>query len=407
LIKASMSEDSQSNRRFKGRLVLVALLVGMFLTVTVTVFVSVFLVDIAKTFGVTIGTVSLFGLISQFVALFMGIALSALALRFKHKSLYLFGAAMYGAGVLLYFFAPDLVTLLLAIFFLGIGGATITIMVYSLIGELFPLEKRGWAIGLTLVATQVAYFFLPLLSGVIGQIAGWRSVLLLFIFPTSIVCLVLGLLFIPSKSPHEQAQKKSMYLNAFKEVFLKKSAVACLVSRSLLVLIVVVPVFSVSFYRMVFSISAGQAGVFYSIAAAGALFGAAAGGRLVNRLGRKPIAVVASVVSGIAAILFTFMPDVGVSVALWVMSASFGAIAWVGLAGLTLEQAPSFRASMMSVNETFQALGIILGTIIGGSVLNILQPQASNFQLLMTILGAGGIASGVIILLFAKDLCIQ
>ena len=126
---------------------------------------------------------------------------------------------------------------------------------------------------------------------------------------------------------------------------------------------------------------------------------------MVNRLGRKPIAVVAPIISGIAAILFTFMPIVGVSVALWVMSAFFGAIAWVGLTGLTLEQVPNFKSSMMSVNETFQALGIILGTIIGGSVLNMLQPQASNFQLLLTILGTGGIASGVIILLLAKDPC--
>ena len=391
----------------KERLVLATLLVGMFLTVTVTVFFSVFLIDIAKTFEVTIGTATLLGLISQLIGLFLGIAMGALTLRFRHKLLYLFGAAMYGAGVLLYFFAPDFQTLLLAIFFLGIGGATIAIMVYSLIGGLFPLEKRGWAIGLTLVATQVAYVFLPLLSVLIGQIAGWRSVLLLFIFPTSIVCLILGFLFIPSKSSHEQTPKKSVYLNAFKEVFLKKSAVACLVSRSLLVLIVVVPLFSVSFYRMVFFISAGQGGVFYSIAAVGALFGAVAGGWLVNRLGRKPIAVVAPIVSGIAAILFTFMPVVGVSVALWVMSAFFGAIAWVGLIGLTLEQVPSFRASMMSANETFQALGIIIGTIIGGSALNVLQPQASNFQFLMTILGTGGIASGVIILLLAKDPCTQ
>lgn len=402
-----MGENSHYNKNFKERLVLATVLVGMFLTVTVTVFVSVFLIDIAKTFKVTIGIATLFSLISQLIGLFLGITMGALALRFRHKSLYLFGAAMYCTGVLLYFFAPDYLTLLLAIFFLGTGGATISIMVYSLIGGLFPLEKRGWAIGLTLVATQVAYVFLPLLSGLIGQIAGWRSVLLLFIFPTSIVCLVLGFLFIPSKPPHEQTLKKSMYLNAFKEVFLKKSAVACLVSRSFLVFIVLVPVFSVSFYRMVFSISAGQGGVFYSIAAAGAIFGAVAGGRLVNRLGRKPIAVVAPIISGIAAILFTFMPVVGVSVALWATSAFFGAIAWVGLTGLTLEQVPSFRASMMSVNETFQALGIILGTIIGGSVLNVLQPQASNFQLLMTILGAGGIASGVIILLLAKDPCIQ
>ncbi|HYA77416.1 MAG TPA: hypothetical protein VEF91_01745, partial [Verrucomicrobiae bacterium] len=120
-----MSEGSNVNKNLKGRLILPALLVGTFLTLTVTIFASTLVVDIAKTFRVSIGTLTLLGLVGAFVGLFFGIAMGALTLRFRHKLLYILGAVLYGFGSLIYFFAPNITTVLLATFFLATGGSMV------------------------------------------------------------------------------------------------------------------------------------------------------------------------------------------------------------------------------------------------------------------------------------------
>jgi predicted MFS family arabinose efflux permease len=55
---------------------------------------------------------------------------------------------------------------------------------------------------------------------------------------------------------------------------------------------------------------------------------------------------------------------------------------------------------MMSINGSFQNVGLALGAIIGGLVLNLFH---NNFQLLMTILGSLGASAALVLFLFAKD----
>jgi MFS family permease len=162
----------------------------------------------------------------------------------------------------------------------------------------------------------------------------------------------------------------------------------------------VVPMYAVSFYRTADSVSPIVGGVFSSIAGAGAVVGGIVGGRLVNRFGRKPLAVIFYFVSGVTCILFTFIPIIGVSVAVWALAAATGTLGMAGLTSLTLEQVPTFRASMMSINGSFQNVGMALGAIIGGLVLNSFH---NNFQLLMTILGSLGASAAIVLFLFTND----
>ncbi len=71
-----------------------------------------------------------------------------------------------------------------------------------------------------------------------------------------------------------------------------------------------------------------------------------------------------------------------------------------GLTSLTLEQVPTFRASMMSISGSFQNVGMALGAIIGGLVLNYFH---NNFQLLMTVLGSLGASAAIVLFLFTND----
>ena len=392
----------EADRSFRRVLLLPTLLLCVFLSYTFSVFITTLLVDIAPAFKVSIGTISLLGIIGNGMGIIMGLAMSAITIRFKHKSLLLLGIALYAVGDLGFFFAQNFAEAIAVSIFLGTGAAVVLILVYTLIGELLPLEKRGWAIGLVFSSFMAAFVVVAPLSGFIDSIAGWRPLLLWFIFPFSMVCLALCLLFIPTKQPQPQLATRSLYSQMFKTVFMKKSPTACVVSASFIAVISVVSSYAVSFYRTVFSVSPMIGGVFASIAAAGGIVGGAIGGRLINRYGRKPIAVTAVLISGVSCILFTFIPVVAFSVALWALCVCTQTLSSAGQGSLSIEQIPEYRSSMMSINVSFANFGIVLGIIIGGLVLNLF---CDNFHLLMVLLGALGASAAAILLFFARDPC--
>ena len=392
-------EPDGANKRLRA-LLLPTLILCTFVGFTVTAFLSTLLVDLAESFKVSIGTASELVLIGSLTGLIVGLAMSAISIKFKHRSLFLVGISVFAIGTFGFFLAHTFAMLVFSQFLVAAGSAIIFIMTYALIGDHFPLEKRGWAIGLSVSGGMAAFIIVAPLSGLIASIAGWRSVLSWFIIPISIVCVALSLICIPSNQSKLDPSSQSLYMQAYKRIFLCKSTIACLISTTLVSFISVVPIYAVSFYRTAYSVSPTIGGIFSSIAAAGAVVGGVVGGRLVNSFGRKPLAVTLYFVSGVTCIVFTFIPVIGVSVAIWAVAAATATLGMAGLTSLTLEQVPTFRASMMSINGSFQNVGIALGAIIGGLVLNCFN---NNFQLLMTVLGSLGASAALVLLLFAKD----
>ena len=331
-------------KSLKRQLFVPALLLGMFLTFTFEVFLSNAMVNVASTLKVTVGTASQILTISSFVGLIVGFIMGFLTVRFKHKSLFLLGMALFGVGALGSFFAPDFESILFFSLFLGIGAAMIGIVVFALIGDFLPLEKKGMAIGLAMGGVFIANLVMPQVTSVITNAAGWRFVLLWFIFPIAVVSLLFGFFVLPSKPRQEQTANKPQYLKAFKQILSNKSALACQVGTTLANFSFLVPVYAVSFYRLYFNESLSTSAIFYSIASVIGILGVIVGGRLINRIGRKPLTVVASVISGIFAVLIAFMPNAWASAAMWMVSAGFASVSITGLNSLALNKFQVFEA---------------------------------------------------------------
>lgn len=388
--------------RYRRVLLLPTLLLCVSLTYTFPVFASTLLVDLAPNFKVSIGTASLLETIVFGMIIIMGLTMSAMTLRFKHKSLLLFGITIYSVGALGFFLAKDFAAAILFSFFLGTGAGIVTVLVYALIGDLLSLKRRAWAIGLVLSSFAAITVIVAPLSGFIDSFAGWRSVLLWLIFPFSLLCLALASAIIPTKQTLAQSTTKPSTAKAFKEIFMNKSPTVCVVSALLLGFANAISVYAVSFYRTAFSVSPTIGGAFASIAAIGGIVGGATSGRFVNRYGRKQIAVIAIFVLGISCILFTFVPLVAFSVAFWVVTACAGNMGSSGQGSLSMEQIPEYKSSMMSINVSFTSFGTVLGILMGALVLNLFH---NNFHLLMVIIGALVVSAAALLFFFARDPC--
>jgi DHA1 family inner membrane transport protein len=398
----SKTAPIKTEKGFKLTFLVPILVLSNFLLFTISVLISTLLVDFSSTFDVSIGTASQGSLSATLTGLVMGFVVSAISVKFNHKSLLLAGITLYAVGALVLFFAPNFAIAIVAAVLSGAGGTMTGVMIYTLIGDHLPLERRGWAVGLVMSAVMAAFVIVAILSGTIASVAGWRTVLLWFIIPLSLICLVLCAAIIPWKNPEAQAAGNPSIAKALKKLFTQRSPIACVLSTTLTAFIAVVPIYAVSYYRIDYSVSPAVGGLFSSVVALGGVFGAAFGGRLVNRVGRKKLAVTSVFVSGVAAMLFTLIPNMVASVIVWAVSATTAAMTWAGLSSLNLEQVPEYRASMMSIAASFDNTGVAIGVIIGGIVLNLF---ANNFHLLMVILGALAASAAAVLFFFAKDPC--
>ena len=400
-----MSNDTkQASENKRQRFFIPALLLSVFLFNTFAPFFGIVLIDISNTFQVTVGTASQILTVTRFTGLISGLIMGLLSIRFKHKSLFLVGIALYSIGALGSALSPDLISMMLFQTFIGFGGGMTTIMTYALIGEHLPLVKRGWAIGLVWSMIFITNVIMSLLTAVFTNLGGWQATLSWFIFPVGIITLAVGLLVLPSKTSDNQKAEIYPYFKAFKEIFSSKSTIACMLSSMLVSIFATTPLYAPSFYRSQFEVSLPTAALFASIVAATGIFGGLLAGAFFNRIGRKNLAIISGFASGIANVIFTFIPNMYISVFFWGVAAFSVSITWAAVFGLTLEQAPSFRGTMMSMNHSFRYVGAIAGLIIGGLVLNAFN---NNYHIVMIIFGASNIALAFILLLFAKDPCKQ
>ncbi len=107
-----------------------------------------------------------------------------------------FGFACIGSGL-----APGFVTLFATRAATGIGEAGYTTVTPSLLSDLYPKEKRGWALSVFYTAIPVGSALGYLLGGLVGARAGWRASFFLAGAPA----LALGLLMFTAGEPRRGA----------------------------------------------------------------------------------------------------------------------------------------------------------------------------------------------------------
>lgn len=382
------------------KLFIPTLVLAVFLVNTFSFSISVALFDVAASFSISVGTASQLFNINRFAGLLTGIIMSALTIRFKLKPLLLAGIGIYGIGLLGAALSLNFTTMMIFQFFLGMGGPAVTILVYALIGANLPVQKRGGAIAIIWATAFVTSVIANLLAGAVVQAFGWRQLLLYIYFPISLATLSLSFLVISSKPFKDQTTVKPEFKRAFKEILSTKSAIGCLAAVTSVFFLATTTYYAPTFLRMQFAISVADAGIYAAIVGATGIIGALIVGKLVNQIGRRPIAIWMAIIAGISTISLTLMPNVFSSTAAWGVSMFSISMVETALYCLVLEQSSTYRGSMMSINQSFRYLGTVLGLTIGGFILNLF---VDNYQILFMIFGSSGIICAAFVILLAKD----
>jgi len=115
--------------------------------------------------------------------------------KFSTRQLFLTAISLFAAGTLICGIAPGFEVLMTGRVIQAIGAGIIMPLLTTVVLALFPVEKRGGAMGLIGVAIIFAPAVGPTLSGFVVQNYSWR-VLFYVIFPIALINIILASIFL-------------------------------------------------------------------------------------------------------------------------------------------------------------------------------------------------------------------
>jgi len=380
-----------------GRLFLPSLVLAGFATQPAETILSLLLIDIAESFNKPVGTMSQIRTTAAVLTLVSAVCMGVISVNMRHKTLLLSGLGCFMASAIGCSLAVDYSTMLAAYSLSGVGLAMVSPMAFALIGRHVPLERRANATGY-FIAGNASSFMVggPVLS-YLTRLGGWRYAFIFYMLPIAATGAVLSWLGVPPED--NKPSGGGSYTEGVKALLLNGSVLACLLG-GLLAKATWQGVISygVSFYRERFLLSRGWASLVLSGIALAFIVGVLGSGRIINKLGRKTVTFASFLLTGLFSVFYMNMPVFAVSVAvILVMSVVSGLRRNAGQS-LSLEQAPGYRGSMMSLSTAGDSLGSALGAGLGGLALT-----AGGYRLVGLVLGVLGLLSSLIIRLYAVD----
>ena len=361
---------------------------------------TLFVVDVASTFHVPVGVASQLATVNNAGALFFGLLMSVLVVRFRHKFLMLAGALVTIIAAIGNFFTPAL--FIMQIFFVieGIGSAIVGIMSPTLIGDLLPLKNRASPVSYVFATGWIMALISIPWSGFIANVVGWRFVFILQMLPLSLAGLMLAFFGVPSKSRETTVRMKGSVLKRFKQILTDKSAIACLVSGVLSISGPGMAIFGVALYRQRFSMPLDFTVALSLAIVALHVVGNLVAGRLTNKFGAKPVAVTCKLLAGVSTITFFLMPNLLGALVFNFLQVWFASLVSPAYTCLALSQVPKSRGSMMSLFTTTRNLARTIATAVGGALLVL---TYGFYGAVGLALGGMSLAAAIILFLFAKD----
>lgn len=296
-------------------------------------------------------------------------------------------------------FALNFAMMLIAFSLYGLGVCIVEPMLFSLVGEHFPLEKRANAIGWIITGVALSSLMgAPIYGFIVSlEFGNWRIAFLGYVLPVSLLGLAMAAKGVLSR-PHP-TMIKGKYLEGFKGVFANHSATMCLVGAALSIAgFQAIVLYGTSYFRQQFLLSIKYVSFIWPVFAFCYILGNQVSGRMVNQYGRKLVTVLSAFFAGIFTISFMNVPNIWLAFAFTCIGCVFFGMLATASFSLTLEQVPNFRGTMMSLRSASTSMGAALGAGVGGYAL-----YWWDYERVGLALGALSIAAAIIFNIMVFD----
>ena len=184
-------QEANNNKEYNTFVIAGIFLLGAFMTFLNSTFMNVALPDIMKDLKISVSTAQW---LSTGYMLATGIVMPFTAFlidRFKTKTLFILSMGLFTIGTITGSFANNFAMLLTARIIQGAAGGLIVPLMQTVFLIIFPMEKRGFAMGIVGIVLAFAPAIGPTLSGWIINSYPWRY-LFYVTLPFTIIDLILA-----------------------------------------------------------------------------------------------------------------------------------------------------------------------------------------------------------------------
>jgi predicted MFS family arabinose efflux permease len=355
--------------------------------VTAITMIGPLLVDLSRELGVPLGQAGLLA-----AAMSLPWALGApftglLSDRLGRRPLIVLALAGVGAATIAAAFATNFNTLLAARFAAGVFGAFGPASVMAAVGDLFPPQRRGMAMGWLNAGFGLAAVAGVPAVGIVGGLFGWRWAFA----ATGVLLLGLALavrLAFPSPKPtHEASSLRQTYSAVLGTPLLGNVLGANLLERAIFNAAVL---YLPPFLMLNYSLGAAAVAPALAMVAIGTIVGNSLGGWLGDRFPRARIFVIAQMTAGaVGLVLFGISPGLVVSVLLGGLFGLSNATSRPAFLALGSELSPRYRGALLGLLSLTNQGGTVLGSSLGGLAIAL---GSYGTLALLTVLGGLGAA---------------
>jgi len=205
------------------------------------------------------------------------------------------GQMLFGASLLVAGLSQSLAQLLAAISAARIGASPQHPVGNALLSDLFPAERRGFAISAHISGGNVGTILVPFIGGALLLSVGWQATLALFGLPPLIIGVLLAFFVREDHAAYRRAARASGSVRSqIREVIgrrdLRLILAASLVAAGGRGLDIVAP-FMVLYLAGPLGFDQTTVGLLYALLLVGAVVGPILAGMLSDRIGRRPTLV--------------------------------------------------------------------------------------------------------------------
>ncbi len=293
--------------------------------------------------------------------------------RYGRKRFLVAGLLIYALAGVTYTFARSVEHLVVIRVFHGVGSAMVIPIAMAYIGDLAPVGEEGRYMGMLNIALFSGVGGGPIIGGIFLDTLGMNSAFYAMALFSALSTLLV-VMFLPPRSPEQQAQGSPRLLAAFMDMAKDIRILGMLLSRMATMLILVPSMAFLPILMTRFMEATGtEVGM---VVASRTLVNAGLQrpfGRMVDKHSKVVLLVAGSMVVSCAVILVPLARGLGELIALFTAMGVGEAVVWPTLGALAVEGGRRYgQGSVMGVFNMAMSAGVLLGSIGAGAVMDLL-----------------------------------
>lgn len=259
-------------------------------------------------FGLTERDIGVFIAITTAVGGTMQLAYGFLTRYVARPALLAGGQLLFGTGLLIGGLSQSVGQLLGSISLSRIGASPQHPVGNALLSDLYPAERRGFAISAHIAGGNVGTILVPIVGGAMLLTLGWQATLALFGVPAVIMGVLIALLVREDHAAYRRRARASGSVGEHLRTVLGRRDLRLILGASLVAaggrgLDIVAP-FMVLYLSGPLGFDAGTVNLLYALLLVGAVVGPILAGILSDRFGRRPVLVMYYLLSAAGILAF-------------------------------------------------------------------------------------------------------